>query len=171
MLHTVTELKNVLGQGAKVDRFTIQLDAPAGDGSLTIGTDGPVLCKAATFPEKTIGACEVWVQGRMLNIPGNEAFPNTWDLTFYQTAGHDMRKMFIKWMSSIDSYKSNTHNCNPSMFMVDGKVQQLSCEGEVSAEYTFHNMYPSGISAVTTDGSQINTIQEFTVTFTYSDWE
>ena len=169
-LYTVTQLKNALGQGAKTDRFTIVLDAPAGDATLTLGTDGPVLVKSTTFPDKKIGHCEVYEQGRKLIIPGNTEFNNEWNITFYQTADHNLRKMFINWMNSIDDYTTNNHNCNPSMFMVTGKVQQLSCDGAVSAEYEFHNMFPSSVGAVSVDGEQMNKIQEFEVTFTYSDW-
>jgi hypothetical protein len=170
-LYTITDLKNVLGQGAKVDRFTIDLSVPAGNAALTLGTTGGVLVKSSAFPDKQIGKCEVWEQGRKLIIPGNTEFTNEWSVTFYQTADHNLRKMFIKWMSEIDDYATNNHNCNPTQYMVDGKVQQLSCEGVVSAEYLFHNMYPSHIAEVVVDGQTINTIEEFQVTFTFSHWE
>ena len=104
-------------------------------------------------------------------IPGNTEFTNEWSVTFYQTAGHDLRKMFIEWMRSIDDFGANNHNCNPSMYMVEGNVQQLACEGDVSASYVFYNMFPSRVGEVQIDGETANTIQQFEVTFTFSHWE
>lgn len=170
-IYTVSDLKAALGQGAKVDKFTIELGVPSGDGTLTLGADGPVLIKATSFPEKTLGQIEVWEQGRKLILPGDTAFSNTWTVTFYQTVGHDIRKMFIKWMDAIDNFEQNKHVCTPDMFMVEGKVNQLGCEGNETASYLFHNMFPSVVGEVTVDGSQPNQIQEFTVTFTYSHWD
>ena len=170
-LYSLNELKTALNGGARADKFTIQFGVPAGDGSLTLGTEGPILCKATSFPAKTIATIEVWEQGRKLKLPGDTTFDEEWTIQFYQTADHKLRKMFIDWMSKIDNFHTNNHTCTPADFMVEAKVQQLGCDGKVTAEYTFYNMFPSTVTAVEVDGENINTVEIFSVNFNYSDWE
>lgn len=170
-LYTVAQLKAALGSGAKVDKFTIEFGTPSGDGALTLGTDGPILCKSTSFPEKTLATIEVWEQGRKLKLPGDSEFDTEWTVTFYQTADHALRKMFIEWMRKIDDFGKNKHTCSPSDFMIEAKVQQLDCDGNPSAEYTFFNMFPNRVTEVEVDGENINSIQQFAVSFNYSHWE
>lgn len=169
-LYTVSQLKASLHGGAKTDKFTIEFGTPAGDGSLTLGVDGPILCKATSFAQKTIGHASAFAQGRELKLPGNSEF-DTWEVTFYQTPDHNLRKMFIKWMSAIDNFGANTHTCDPDAFMTTAKVIQLGCNGEDSAHYEFFNLWPSMVSEVQVDAETVNTLQQFQVTFTYSHWE
>jgi hypothetical protein len=170
-LYTVNQLKNALQtNGAKTDKFTIRFGTPAGDGSLTLGVDGPILCKAASFPDKSIGTMDVWIQGRKLPLPGDTTFPESWDIEFYNTADHKIRQMFIAWMDKIDNYETNSHTCNPSMFMVDAEVMQLDCDGNVIAGYQFHNMFPSDIGNIDLNGETPNSIQSFKVALKFSHW-
>jgi hypothetical protein len=170
-LYTVEQLKNALKtNGAKTDKFTIRFGTPAGDNSLILGVDGPLLCKSANFPEKDIGSADVWIQGRKLPLPGDTTYPESWEVEFYNTTDHKLRQMFITWMDKIDNYETNTHTCNPNMFMVDADVIQLACDGSVAAGYTFHNMYPSQIGQVEVNGETINSIQMFRVQFKFSHW-
>jgi hypothetical protein len=171
MLYTVNQLKNALQtNGAKTDKFTIRFGTPAGDGSLSLGVDGPILCKATSFPARQIGASEAWIQGRKLPLPGDTTYDEEWELEFYNTTDHKLRQMFNKWMDTIDNYETNSHTCNPSMLMVDADVMQLACDGSIAAGYTFHNMYPANLQVVEVNGETINTIQIFRVSFRFSHW-
>lgn len=171
-LYTVAQLKNALQtNGAKSDKFTIRFGTPAGDGSLTLGVDGPILCKSTSFPDKTIGAMDAWIQGRKLTLPGDTSFPEEWSVEFYNTSNHNLRQMFIEWMNKIDNYESNYHTCTPSMFMVDADVMQLDCNGNPIAGYTFHNMFPSNVHNIALSSETINTIQTFEVSFKFSHWD
>jgi hypothetical protein len=113
---------------------------------------------------------DVWIQGRKLPLPGDTTFPESWDIEFYNTADHKIRQMFIAWMDKIDNYETNSHTCNPSMFMVDAEVMQLDCDGNVIAGYKFHNMFPSDIGNIDLNGETPNSIQSFKVALKFSHW-
>lgn len=170
-LFTVSTLKQVLKGGAKVDKYTIDFGTPSGNGVFTLGETGIVLCKSASFPDVKIGTVDAWVQGRKLILPGDTAYTNTWAVDFYQTADHNLRQMYINWMKSIDNYIDNNHTCTPADWSIEAVVMQLACDGNPSAKYRFFNMFPTEVSEVKVDGSQINAIQEFTVTFSFSHWD
>lgn len=170
-LYNVSQLKAALQtNGAKSDKFTIRFGAPAGDNSLNLGADGQILCKGASFPQKTISSMEAWVQGRRLHLPGNTSYAEDWELEFYNTTDHSLRQMFLSWMDALDNYEKNTHVCNPSMFMVDADVMQLDCNGDASAGYTFHNLFPSQVGAIELSGEASNNIEIFKVQFSFSHW-
>lgn len=170
-LYTVSALKQQLNGGAKTDKFTIEFGAPTGNGTFSLGETGAVLCKSSVFPSVKIGSIDAWIQGRKLIIPGDTEYDNNWTVDFYQTANHKLRQMYIEWMKSIDNYIDNNHTCVPADWSVEAVVMQLGCDGIPTAKYRFYNMFPSNISEVKIDGSQINNIQEFNVTFTYSHWD
>lgn len=94
-LWTINDLKASLkGQGAKSDKYMIEIGAPVGVPGLSFGEEDIMLGKATSFPDKTIGQVEAWVQGRKLKIPGDSMFDTDWDVTFYQTPKHELRKKF-----------------------------------------------------------------------------
>lgn len=169
-LFDVSVLKSTLGGGAKTDKFTIEFGAPTGNSALNLGETGAVLCKTASFPQMKLGGVEVYAQGRALVVPGETQFDNTWTLDFYQTVDHKLRQMFIEWLRGIDDFSTNNHTCTPADWMVDAVVYQLGCNGEPTAKYRFFNMFPDTISEVRVDGSQLNAIQEFSVSFHFSHW-
>lgn len=170
-LYTIDQLRSQLQKnGAKTDKFTIRLGTPSGNSNFTLG-DRAILCKASTFPSKQIGTAEVWVQGRKLPLPGDTTFDDEWEVTFYNTTDHDLRKIFIEWMTAIDNYADNKHICDPSLYMTEADVLQLDCNGQAAAAYRFYNLYPANVQSIELDGSQINEVQQFRVSFRFSHWE
>jgi hypothetical protein len=100
-----------------------------------------VLCKATSFPSMTIGQIEVFNQGRKLVIPGDTSFSTTWDVTFYGTEDHALRKDLISWMVSADHFQKNTHSGNPNNILGELSVEQLDSAGNATVKYTFHNVF------------------------------
>jgi hypothetical protein len=171
--YTVNDLKGALGGGnaAMSNKYAIVFGTPAGDPSLALGPDAPILCSATSFPSKKINEVDVWVQGRKLILPGDTAFESEWKLTFYQRADHNLRKMFIKWMNKIDDYASNSHTCDPASLMIEAEVHQLSCESTVAAKYKFFNMFPTDVGEIALSADAVQNPQTFTVAFKYSHWD
>ena len=169
-LFDVATLKAAIGAGAKVDKFSIEFVAPTVNASFALGLNDIILCKSTSFPAVTLGEMDVWVQGRKVLIPGDVSYDNSWSLDFYQTANHALRQKFIQWISQIDDYATNNHTCSPSDWSVNAKVYQLGCDGNIVAGYEMFNMFPKSVSDVKVDGSSINSLQEFSVDFTYSHW-
>ena len=170
MANVINELKTALGAGARASKYRVTLSFPGGVSTSSNQRNISVLAKATTFPSMTIGVIEVFNQGRKLPLPGDTTFTNSWNITFYNTEGHDLRRDFVAWMASIDHYQDNKHSGVPASLMVDASVVQLDSAGNETAKYTFHNLFPSEVAEISLGAETIDTVQEFDVTFTFSDW-
>ena len=170
MANVINELKSALGAGARPSKYRITLSFTGSVSTSSNQRNISVLAKAASFPSMTIGVIEVFNQGRKLPLPGDTTFTNSWNITFYNTEGHDLRRDFVAWMASIDHFQDNKHSGVPANLMVDASVVQLDSAGNETAKYTFHNLFPSEVAEITLGADTIDAVQEFDVTFTFSDW-
>lgn len=170
MANVINELKSALGAGARPSKYRVTLSFPGAVPTSSNQRNISVLAKAASFPSMTIGVIEVFNQGRKLPLPGDTTFTNTWNVTFYNTEDHNIRRDFVAWMASIDHYQDNKHSGVPASLMVDASVVQLDSAGNETAKYTFHNLFPSEVAEITLGADTIDAVQEFDVTFTFSDW-
>lgn len=170
MANTLANLKSALGAGARANKYRLNFSVPSTIATTSNLQDADILCKAARFPGMTIGPIEVWGQGRKLIIPGDTAYETEWAVTFYNTEDHSLRKDMIAWMKAADHFQNNSHSGNPGSIMTEMSVEQLDSAGNPTAKYTFHNMWVSGVAAVEVADETADTVQEFEVTFTFSDW-
>jgi len=160
----INNLRNKLEKGLRTTKYEINISNPAA-GDMT---DSTVLCKATSFPAKTIGQVEVWTQGHKAMLQGDTEFEHTWDVTFYETESHSLRQAFIDWMDAIDNAVENTHEN-----FTDGSasVMQLSSTGNAkTAGYEFTNIWPQSVSSIELTDESVNTFGEFTVTFSFDYW-
>lgn len=167
---TIADLKNALGTGGRSNKYNLNFSIPAAVPTTSNIQNASVLCKATTFPSMTIGEIEVFNQGRKLVIPGDTTYTNTWQVTFYNTEDHGLRRDLISWMHAIDDFQNNSHTGDLNSVMGELSVQQLDSAGNPTTTYTFHNVFVSEVAELALDGEQQNTIQEFEVTFSFSDW-
>lgn len=170
MANKINELKVALGAGARANKYRINFTFPANLDSGTDMSKFDVLAHAAAFPGKTIGVIEVFNQGRKLPLYGDTTFSNTWTITMYNREDHGIRRAMANWMKAVDNFQENKHSGVPSSIMVDMSVEQLDSAGNATCKYTFHNVWPSDLPEFTVDDSTADTVQEFDVTLTYSDW-
>jgi hypothetical protein len=170
MANKLAELKSALGAGARANKYRINFSVPAVVATTSNLQNVDTLCKASNFPGMTIGAIEVFNQGRKLLIPGDTTYTNTWALTFYNTEDHAFRKDMIAWMKAADHFQNNQHSGNPGAIMTELSVEQLDSAGNPTAKYTFHNVFVSEIGELAVGDDTADTIQEFDVTFSFSDW-
>ena len=164
------ELKESLKMGARGNKYKVMLAAPIG------ATDDfliDTIAKGGAIPAKTMGQIEVWTQGRKLVVAGDATYENAWALTFWNTQDLALRNGFDKWLLFIDDMEAHKRGTDEhNGYMTDGaKIQQLStADNSVTAEYSFYNLWPTGISAIDMADDQQDTITEFTVDFAYSHW-
>lgn len=161
----INEMKNAIGGGARSNKYRVYIEK-VGDAKTA-----DLLCKSASFPGKTLGEIEVWNQGRKFLIPGDTSFTNEWQLSFYNTQDHNLRIQFINWMQQIDNFQANTHSTTPAAVVVDMKVFQIKADGTEGQGYIFHNVFPKDIGEITLEDETPDAIQEFDVSFSFSDWE
>ena len=161
----ITNIKTAIGNGARSNKYEVFL-------SDNVTSDADLLCKSSSFPGKTIGEIEVWNQGRKYLIPGDTSYTNEWTVSFYNTEDHALRRQFIDWMKRIDNFKDNKHATNIDAVTTTMKVVQIKADGSPSNfAYEFHNVFPKDIGEITVEDETADAIQEFDVSFSFSDWE
>ena len=169
-MSTISELGRIIGSGGRASKYRVAFAFPSGVSAITSLADVDVMAKAAIAPQKEIGIIELFNQGRKLPIPGDTVFDGAWSVSFYGTEDHQFRKDIIKWMDSVDSFQTNKHSGNPLAVMTDLRLEQLDSAGEVTAQYTLHNCWPSSVGEISYSDESVDTLIEFDVVFSYSDW-
>jgi hypothetical protein len=170
MANTLSTLKSALNAGARANKYRLNFSVPSTVSTSSNLQNADALCKATQFPAMTVGQIEVFNQGRKLMIPGDTTYENSWNITFYNTEDHALRRDMISWMIAADNFQKNTHSGNPASIMGEMSVEQLDSAGNPTVKYTFHNVFVSEVAALEVADDTVDTIQEFDVTFTFSDW-
>jgi len=166
----IANLKQALGAGGRVNKYRISFSIPSVVPVTSELQNADVLCKSTQFPGVTISPIEVHNQGRKLVLPGDTIYENTWTVTFYNTEDHGLRRDLLSWMRSADDFQKNMHSGVPGDIMTDLAVTQLDSTGADTVTYTFHNTWVSGMDAVEVSDDPDGGIQEFSCTFSFSDW-
>jgi len=170
MANKLAELKFALGAGARANKYRVNFSVPAAVPVASNLQNVDALCKASNFPGMSIGQIEVFNQGRKLILPGDTTYTNTWTLSFYNTEDHALRKDMISWMKSADHFQNNSHSGNPAALMGELSCEQLDSAGNPTTKYTFHNVFVQEVGELAVGDDQVDTIQEFDVTFSFTDW-
>lgn len=166
----LARLKNALGAVARPNKYRINFSIPSSVPTKSDLSVADVLCKATSFPSMTIGQIEVFNQGRKLVIPGDTTFTTTWNVTFYNTEDHALRKDLISWMVAADNFQKNTHSGNPNNILGELSVEQLDSAGNATAKYTFHNVFVQEMSEISLADDTADEAGTFDVVFSFSDW-
>jgi len=166
-----------------------------------------ILCKTATFPERTIATTQIWRYGRPYNVRSETEYGGSCTLTFLDDDKASMRSFFDEWLKIVDysgteslidiasfeaaassmvGFIKNTAE-NPlgvvtgllnsdlnsaiAIYQSNFNVWALDGTGEKVYGYKYQNCYPTAISEVEFSDESTNKLVEFTVTFTYSEFE
>ncbi len=170
MATTISEFKGAIKAGARANKYRVNLAIPSSVNTASDLSKADLLCKATTFPAMTIGQIEVWNQGRKLVLPGDTSFETTWNVTFYNTEDHGLRKDMISWMVAADHFQKNMHSGNPDAVLGMLSIVQLDSSGEETAKYTFHNVFVQSVGEISVADETADTVQEFDVTFSFTDF-
>lgn len=170
MANKISQLKQALGAAARPNKYRVNFAIPAAVATSSDLSQANVLCKATSFPSVTLGQIEVHNQGRKLVIPGDTSYTTTWELTFYQTEEHALRKDMISWLHAADDFQRNRHSGNPSEVMGTLSVEQLDSAGNPTVKYTFHNVFVHEVGEIALGADTNDEAMEFTVTFSFTDW-
>lgn len=170
MANKISQLKQALGAAARPNKYRVNFAIPAAVATSSDLSQANVLCKATSFPSVTLGQIEVHNQGRKLVIPGDTSYTTTWELTFYQTEDHSLRKDMISWLHSADDFQRNRHSGDPTAVMGTLSVEQLDSAGNPTVKYTFHNVFVHEVGEVALADDTNDEAMEFAVTFSFTDW-
>lgn len=177
-------MKKYLGDGARNTRFDIKLNIPSEiSNSYNDSRALSIMCKSANLPNRTIQTQNIVFRGRSIPVPVSTKYSNTWTCTFYNDENHNMRKMFELWLDAVDSKNDYTSFTDEMKGLIGNdyikdeiKIEQYSNisndleTATPTAVWTLYGVYPTDVSSIELS-SESESIQEFTVTFSYTYYE
>ena len=177
-------MRKYLGDGARNTRFDIKLNIPSEiSNSYNDSRALSIMCKSTNLPNRTIQTQNIVFRGRSIPVPVSTKYSNTWTCTFYNDENHNMRKMFELWLDAVDSKSDYTSFTDEMKGLIGNdyikdeiKIEQysnISNDLETStptAIWTLYGVYPTDVSSIELS-SESESIQEFTVTFSYTYYE
>ena len=141
-----------------------------------------MLIKAAGMPASNITEIPVPFRGRTLKIAGDRTF-DVWTITVINDTDFKWRSFFERWVNYITKASDGSGTINPSEYMADMNVAQLS-RGPSAApnaindktiqtlrKYIVHGVFPTSVSAIDLNYNNENEIEEFTVDLQVQWWE
>jgi hypothetical protein len=174
MAFNVAEFRaNMVGDGARPNLFAVTLAFPtiANNGSAA-GQKTTFMAKTAQIPASTVGTVPVYYFGRETKFVGNRTFAD-WTLTIINDEDFLIRASLESWMNSINSHAGNVRSANavsPTSYTVDASVSQFDKTGKSIQTYNFVGMFPVDLSTIELDWGSNDSIEEYSVTFTYQYW-
>lgn len=145
-------------------------------------SDDLMLIKSAGLPASTITEIPVPFRGRTLKIAGDRTF-DIWSITIINDTDFKWRKLFERWMNYIIKVSDGSGTVNPTEYMADMNVAQLSRapgvapnvsngnEIQVLRKYVVHGVFPTSVSQIDLSYNNENEIEEFTVDLQVQWWE
>mgnify|MGYP001380576586 CR=1 FL=1 len=148
-----------------------EVDIPTGTGDIFDGTSLGLFAKGTSIPGATIGTVIVPYFGREVKLAGNRTFPE-WTITVLNDENFAIRSQFERWMNTINGHGTNkrTSGSGSNSYVKTASVKQYTKDASVSAKYSFVNMFPTDLSEITLDWGDNDTVEEYTVTFSYDYW-
>lgn len=159
--------------GARPSLFEVIVSAPPNIGIETTTSTARMafLCRAAELPEMTLSNIEVPYFGRKIKVAGDRSFAD-WTVTVMNDEDFIVRSMFEAWSNAINRIISNVRDLNLSaeQYKTDVSVIQYGKDGTLLRGYTLVGAFPTTISAISLDWDTQNTVETFTVNFSYDYW-
>jgi hypothetical protein len=168
MKQSISDFKSKFSGGARPNLFSVQLFFPSGVPRTDPSTD-TILVKAASLPSSIIGTIEVPFRGRKLKVAGDRTF-ESWSITVINDTNMILRNKFELWMDLISRNSVNLKDSPDLSYMQPINVYQLNSEQEAIKEYVIVDAFPVNISAIDLNYETNDTIEEFTVEFSYQYW-
>lgn len=176
MAFNVNQFRAALtGDGARPNLFSVTMPFPT---FVNIGQAAgqklQFMARSAQLPGSTIGTVTQNYFGRELKFAGNRTFAD-WTITVVNDEDFLIRNAFEQWLNGIDSHVSNirTSGPNPDSYSVSQVyVQQFNKDGTPNPYglYNFVGMFPTDLTPIDLDWGANDSMEEFSVTFTYQYW-
>jgi len=158
---------NFLG-GARPNRFRVQLTFPGAVGSPNVRDE--FIVTAAALPSSILGVIPVPYQGRQIPVFGDRTFED-WTITLNNDTTFSHRNVFERWMNLINSHEGNVQGVSDYRNLVSTlDVVQLDRDDRIIKAYKLYNAWPNNVSQIDLGYDQNDTLELFTVTFSYSHW-
>ena len=169
--------KGIRKGGARSALFAVELHYPTTISNSSLQSN--FLIKGASIPASSVGAYDVFFQGKAIKVAGDRTF-DTWETTIINDEDFALRKVLEKWIDLISDPKLNTRDTtfakanekegDNAGYKKDIKVIQYNKNGTEGPHYHFRGAFPTALSAIALDWASAD-IQEYTCTWTYDSWD
>jgi hypothetical protein len=155
---TIQNFKAALGTGgARPNQFGINIPG--------LDANKMLLASGASLPSFNMGTVPVPYRGRTVNFAGEKTF-DPWTVTFQNDNEFSNRAYFEKW--HYDIANNDTIGGRLRDYFKDLNVWQFDRNADtILRSYKFVNAFPSNVSEIALDYAQGDSIETFSVTFTY----
>ncbi|NBP16518.1 hypothetical protein EBU95_19375 [bacterium] len=169
---SISKFREQLGAGSRPNLFLVKL---------TPNENFPFagfeyVCRSASLPSSTVGLVEIALNGgRRLKMGGDRQFTE-WTTTVLNDENFSIRKQLEAWQSTLVNTNYNRTSVG-SRTVGDGtyvtgvaEIYQLDADGNSiggAGEYKLLNCWPSDISTIDLSYDSTDTVEEFTVTWSY----
>lgn len=168
-MSSISQFKaNLSGGGARANRFEVLVEFPAFAGGAEEIRKTPFLVSSTSLPGSTLGVIERPFRGRVLKLAGDRTFEE-WTATFVNDTDFGLRDAFELWHNAINAYNSNTGISDPDEYMATVTVYQLDSKDNRIKEYVLRMAFPNIIAPIELGQDSNDAIEEFEVTFQFSD--
>lgn len=164
----VTEFKGAFDGGARPNQFRVTFNGAFG----TDDNQVSFLAKGASLPGSTVNAIDVPFRGRVIKVSGDRPAAEDWTVTFINNNDFAIFKTLNAWMhTNLNKHSENTMpDSNPEAYKTDLSVEQLSKTEETITTYKIIGAFPTVISPIELSYDTTDSVEEFTVTFSYDYW-
>jgi hypothetical protein len=166
---TISNLAGSIALGARPNLFQVSFASGlATDFTQGINSNFSYLCKAAQLPGSSMGIIDVPViGGRRYKINGERTFAD-WTVTVMNDGAYASRTAIEAYQRLFvgTDYSLTTYGARDTLTSVV-TVQQLNTAGGVTKTYNLINCWPSDISTIDLSYDSTDSLEEFTVTWTY----
>jgi T4-like virus tail tube protein gp19 len=171
MAFNVNEIRSQLTLGgARGSLFQVTFSNPANS---IADIKVPFMVRTAQLPESTLGTIEVPYFGRKIRLAGDRSFSD-WTVTVINDEDFLIRNALEEWSQRISGHQSNLRafgSASPLLYKSTAEVTQFSKTGVPIRTYRFNGIFPTSISSIDLNWGDVDSIEEFSVTFQYDWWE
>ena len=180
----INDLKAVIGKRggvAQTNRFEINVNTPS---ALNLDTrDFSILCESCSLPGRQITTIDYQILQNSYKIPSGFVNEEV-TFTFVLTNDFYVKKAFETWANAVVDFNSYKVKYRDS-YAGEITIRQLNKgttnknddgtlfvkEESTIYEAVLHNAFPVSIGAISLDNNSENTIQKFTVSVAYENFE
>ncbi|QIG70828.1 tail tube protein [Rhizobium phage RHph_I1_18] len=170
MPFNINEMRaQLVGGGSRVSHFQVVITNPI-NGSADL--KAPFMIKAASIPTVQINKIEIPYFGRKIGVPGDRVWED-WTTTVINDEDHLVRNALESWSNAMNAFQRNfaTLGSNPNLYKSQAQITAYGKDMTALRIYQFNGIWPMTISSIEKNWETQDTLDEFTVTWSFDDME
>lgn len=167
-MSSINQFKSRLTQGGfRPNQFEIIIAFPPAIGAGAAGDQSRFMAKSGSMPASTVSSIPVMYRGRSVKFSGEREF-QPWSVDFYTDTDFGVRKLFERWVETIQASSSTNGALNTGVYQTDITVNALDRNDAIVKTYILTDAFPTEVGAIQLDWQTNNEIATFPVTFDYN---